>query len=73
MPTLYREEYLDCLRVLTREGEPKPNFNAMQWILAWTAAFDYEDLDRTIEAMAACNAFERSRVQHKLLVPAALS
>lgn len=73
VPTLYREEYLDCLRVLTREGDPKPFLNAMQWIQAWTAAFDYEDLDRTIEAMAACNAFERSRVQHKLLVPAALS
>jgi phage shock protein PspC (stress-responsive transcriptional regulator) len=72
IPTLYREEYLDCLRVLTREGDPKPFLNAMQWIQAWTAAFDYEDLDRTIDSMASCNAFERSRIQHKLLMPTAL-
>ncbi|MCD8494458.1 MAG: Fic family protein [Burkholderiaceae bacterium] len=69
VPTLYREEYFDCLRVLTREGDPKPFLDAMQWIQAWTAAFDYEDLDRTIETMASCHAFERSRIQHKLLTP----
>lgn len=69
VPTLYREEYLDCLRVLTREGDPKPFLDAMQWIQIWTAAFDYEDLDRTIDTMAVCNAFERSRVQHRLLAP----
>jgi hypothetical protein len=69
VPTLYREEYLDCLRVLTRDGDPKPFLDAMQWIQVWTAAFDYEDLDRTIDTMAACNAFERSRVQHRLLAP----
>jgi len=68
VPTLYREEYLDCLRVLTREGEPKPFLDAMQWIQGWTAAFDYEDLDKTIDTMATCNAFERSRIQHRLLM-----
>jgi len=26
VPTLCREEYLDCLRVLTRQGEPAPLF-----------------------------------------------
>lgn len=69
VPTLYREEYLDCLRVLTRTGDPKPFLDAMQWIQAWTASFDYEDLDRTIDAMIACNAFEKSLVRHKLLMP----
>lgn len=69
VPTLYREEYLDCLRVLTREGDPKPFMDAMQWIQAWTAAFEYKDLDRTIDTMASCNAFERSRVQYKLTTP----
>lgn len=71
VPTLFREEYLDCLRVLTREGNPKPFLDAMQWIQGWTAAFDYEDLDKTIDTMAACNAFERSRTQHRLLLPTA--
>lgn len=69
VPTLFREEYLDCLRVLTRAGDPKPFLDAMQWIHEWTAAFDYEVLDKAIADMQSCNAFERSRVQHKLLLP----
>jgi hypothetical protein len=69
VPTLFREEYLDCLRVLTREGNPHPFLEAMQFIHAWTASFDYENLDQVIASMAACNAFEKSRVQYKLLSP----
>ncbi|WP_222946038.1 Fic family protein [Paraburkholderia sp. UCT31] len=70
VPTLFQEEYLDCLRVLTREGNPKPFLSAMQRIHEWTAAFDYEDLDKVIADMRACNAFEKSRTFHKLLFPA---
>jgi hypothetical protein len=69
VPTLFREEYLDCLRVLTRDGDPRPFVEAMQKIHEWTAAFDYEDLDKVIADMTVCNAFEKSRVQHKLLTP----
>ncbi len=69
VPTLYREEYLDCLRVLTREGDAEPFLDAMQHAHRWTAAFDYENLDDVIAAMAACNAFEKSRTRHKLLFP----
>lgn len=70
IPTLYREEYLDCLRVLTRDGEPAPYVAAMVKIQEWTAAFNYEKLDSVIAEMKACNAFERSRIQYKLLNPA---
>ena len=70
VPTLFREEYLDCLRVLTREGNPAPFVAAMQKIHEWTAAFDYHDLDAVIASMTACNAFERSLVQYRLLTPA---
>jgi Fic/DOC family len=70
IPTLFREEYLDCLRVLTRERNSAPFIAAMQKIQAWTAAFDYENLDAVIAHMQACNAFERSRVQFQLLTPA---
>jgi hypothetical protein len=48
---------------------PSPILDAMQWIFQWTAAFDYEDLDKVIADMTLCNAFEKSRVQHKLLFP----
>ncbi len=72
IPTLYREEYLDCLRVLTRTGRAKPFLDAMQKIHVWTAAFDYEDLDAVIALMEGCHAFEKSRVQYKLLTPSQL-
>lgn len=70
VPTLFREEYLDCLRVLTRNGDPQPFLQAMQKIHAWTAAFDYEDIDAVIALMQQCHAFEKSRIQYKLLEPA---
>jgi hypothetical protein len=60
---------LDCLRVLTREGEPEPFIRAMQKIQAWTAAFQYDDLDAAIAQMQACHAFEKSRTQFRLLMP----
>lgn len=69
VPTLFREEYLDCLRVLTRSGEAAPMLAAMQKIHQWSAAFDYEDLDQVITQMTRCNAFERSLIQFKLLTP----
>ena len=69
IPTLFREEYLDCLRVLSRSADPRPFLDAMQKIQEWTAAFDYEDLDKVIADMKACNAFEKSRAQFKLLTP----
>ncbi len=72
VPTLYREEYLDCLRNLTRAADPVPYMNAMQRIHEWTAAFDYEDLDSVIAMMTRCNAFERSPIQYKLLLPSQL-
>ena len=69
VPTLYREQYLDCLRVLARNGQPEPFVKAMRHIQLWTAGFDYHDLDQVISDMRACNAFERSLVQHRLLMP----
>jgi len=69
IPTLFSEEYLDCLRALTRDGNPTPFVAAMQKIQGWTAGFNYSDLDAVIAHMKACNAFERSRVQFELITP----
>lgn len=69
VPTLFREEYLDCLRVLTREGDPAPFVNVMGKLHAWTAAFDYEQLDALLAALRESNAFERSRTMYRLQMP----
>ncbi|MDO8958852.1 MAG: Fic family protein [Rhodocyclaceae bacterium] len=71
VPTLAREEYLDCLRVLTRDGDPDGFIRYMSKLRQWSAGFDYENLDAVVAAMKSCNAFERSRVQFKLLAPPA--
>lgn len=71
IPTLFREEYLDCLRVLTRESNPIPFLDAMQKIHTWTSAFDYEDIDKVIAEMKASHAFEKSLTRFKLLTPSA--
>jgi len=67
IPVLFREEYLDTLRVLTRQGKPGPFIAAMQKIQQWSSEFDYTDLDRVIAHMKACNALEKSRRQYRLL------
>lgn len=69
VPTLYREQYLDCLRVLTRDRVPGPFLKAMSDILVWTSKFDYQHLDQVITDLKRCHAFERSLVQFKLLTP----
>jgi len=69
VPTLYREQYLDCLRVLSRDHQPGPFLKAMSDILIWTSKFNYQDLDQVIANLKRCNAFERSLVQFKLLEP----
>lgn len=69
IPTLFREEYLDCLRSLTRNAEPAGLVKAMTYIQEWTSRFDYEDLDVVIASMRRCNAFERSSAQFKLAMP----
>lgn len=69
IPTLFRDEYLDCLHVLTRTGDAQPFLKAMQLARDWSAAFSYEALEQTIAAMRATNAFEKSRTQYKLLFP----
>lgn len=69
VPTLFREEYLDCLRHLTRNGHAEPFLKAMTRIHDWTSRFDYEDIDQVIATMRQCNAFERSRTQFKLSWP----
>ncbi|MEB0060145.1 Fic family protein [Variovorax sp. LG9.2] len=69
VPSLYREQYLDCLRELTRSARTEPYIDAMTNIQRWTAAFSFEDLDATIDLMKRCNAFEKSLVKHQLLWP----
>ena len=68
VPTLAREEYMDCLRKLTRQADADGFIRYMTWLQQWSEGFDYGNLDEVIEKMKGCNAFERSRVEFQLLV-----
>lgn len=67
VPTLAREEYMDCLRKRTRQADADGFIRYMAGLQQWSAGFDYGNLDGVIEEMKGCNAFERSRVEFRLL------
>lgn len=73
IPSLMRDEYLDCLRALTRAGDPAPFVNLMVRMQAWTASLPYANLGELIGAVKASNALEENRTQFRLLTPAALT
>ena len=70
IPTLMREEYLDCLRALTRNGDPAPFVKFMVRMQAWTATLPYANLDELVREVKASNALEESRAQYRLLTAA---
>lgn len=67
IPTLARDEYLDCLRAMSRGGDPKAITDMLAKMHAWSASFDYQDLDALIEKMKLTNAFEEDLRNCKLL------
>lgn len=69
IPTLFHEEYVDCQRHLSRQDDPTGFVRALPLMQAWTAAFDYSDVEKLIEAVKRTNALERSRARFKLKMP----
>jgi len=69
IPTLFHEEYVDCQRQLSRQNDADGLLRALVLIQGWTVAFDYQDVDRLIEAVKRTNGLERSRAQFKLTMP----
>lgn len=69
IPTLFHEEYVDCLRQLSRQNSPNSLIRALALMQQWTVAFDYTDVNALIEAVRRTNALERSRVQFRLTMP----
>lgn len=69
VPTLYREPYLDGLRVATREGNFDTYVRTMVKVQQWTSQLDFSDLDNVLEVVRATNAFETSLAKNMLLMP----
>ena len=69
IPTLFHPQYIDCLKVLTKQSDPAPFIAAIARMALWCSKFDYSDLAALIATMTACNAFEESPVRFKLTSP----
>jgi hypothetical protein len=57
IPTVMREDYLDALRRLSRDGDPELYIRMMLRVLEFTHALDPADLDRLQSQLERSNAF----------------
>ena len=69
IPSVYRDEYLTGLRVLTRQGHPDPFLKALDFAQEYTASVGFSDYDRAVAVLRATNAFEDPRPDLRLRLP----
>lgn len=70
IPTSYRDDYLLALRALSRQKEPRPLVKMLDYAQGFSAAIDFTDLQKALDVLRRCNAFERDTVA-RLRMPAA--
>jgi hypothetical protein len=67
IPTLFHPQYIDCVRVLTRQNQPAEFVRSLAKMARWCAQFSYADLDLLIAQLKQSNALEESPAQYQLL------
>lgn len=70
IPSVYRNEYLNSLRLLTNHGNPQAYIRVMAAAQKFTASIDFENFDLARAALSAANAFEEPSQAVKLKIPA---
>lgn len=58
IPSVFREDYLGGLRVLTRKQEPDTYIRMLQRAQLFSATIHGEDMDQMLDVLKASNAFE---------------
>jgi Fic/DOC family len=58
IPTVFRDDYVGALRVMTRQQDPEPLIKALSYAQRFVSEVPYDDLDEAIELMTRCNAFQ---------------
>lgn len=69
IPTVFRDDYLTGLRVLTRQGHADPLIEVLDFAQKYTAAIDFSDYDQALATLRATNAMEAPRLDLKLRMP----
>lgn len=73
IPSVYRDEYLDGLRVLTRQDHPMPFLQTLDFAQRYTAAIDFSNFDLAASILRATHAFEDPRPDLRLQLPSSLA
>ena len=58
IPTVFREDYLNALRRLTRRGDPSVIIRAMSRVRQFSANLTGDDFETTRRYLEECNAFK---------------
>ena len=58
IPTVFREDYLNALRRLTRRGDPSVIIRAMSRVRQFSANLIGDDFEATRKYLEECNAFK---------------
>lgn len=69
IPSVYRDDYLTGLRVLTRQGHANPLIEVLDFAQKYTAAIAFPNYDRVLATLRATNAMETPQLDLELQVP----
>lgn len=69
IPTVFRDDYVDALRRLSRQDDPSVLIKALRYGQNYTAGLDFSDRDIAIEQLTATNAFNEPNSPDRLVIP----
>jgi hypothetical protein len=72
IPTVFRDDYLGGLRLMTRQDDPGVLIKALRYAHDYTAQIDFSVLAPATETLQATNAFHEPESDHRLMLPASL-
>ncbi len=69
IPSVYREDYLTGLRVLTRQQAPRAFLEVLEFAQRYVSEIDWSDYERAESQLRETNAFEQPQPDYRLRLP----
>lgn len=69
IPSVYRNEYISSLKLLSNHKEPAAFLRVMTVAQDFVSRIDFGDLGMARQVLASCNAFERPEEEKRLKMP----
>jgi len=69
IPSVYRDDYLTGLRVLTRQHEPKPYVRVLEFAQRFTSLVDWSSQESAEKMLGLANAFKKPEMGMRLKLP----